>query len=582
MTEPGPSLPPDAGADPSGPPAPARPEAGDGTKDFARDLARDVATHVARDAAGEDTGWRRLDRRMLLVQPVQALGQFLPAIVVLLVAGGAGDETPWWWNLVLVLAPLAIGVWSWLTTEYRITTEQLTLRRGIVVRRRLTARLDRIRTVDVTASLLQRLLGLASVKVGTGSESPFVLPGLAAADARALRAQLLHVAREEQREEHRITTAGPAGVATTDPFAASGSSASADPRRDAPVGRAVPPVADSDDETTIAAFTPAWVRFAPFTLTGLVAVLAGAGFLAQFVDDLGERIVESDLGHSTIDYVLGLTTTVLVVGGVLLGLAVVVLAAVVSYVLRFWGYRLTRHARGTLGVSRGLLTTRFTTLEEARLRGVEVEQPFLLRLVGGARASALVTGLSGGDGESESDLLVPPAPLTEVRRVAGDVLRTSVPVEAALRRHGPRARRRRHTRALTAGVLLGGPAGAAVWWFSLTPWLYALAALPLFLAPWLAESRYRRLGHEVVAGHVVSRSGLFPETTTVVRTAAIIGWNVEETFWQRRAGLVTLVATIAAGDDSVEIYDLPLTQVEAVIRCATPGMAEQFMEPAGA
>lgn len=531
MTVPGPSLPP-------GPPTGAP--------------TSDVAAAV--DHAGGDTGWRRLDRRMLIVQPLQAVGQFLPAIIVVLVAGGARDETPWWWNLAAVVAPIVVGVWAWYTTTYRITSEQLTLRQGIVVRKTFTARIDRTRTVDVTASPLQRILGLASVKVGTGTESPFVLPGLAAEDARALRTQLLHVAREEQAGGHGAGEGDVTGVG----------------------GAAL---TDGPEEATISRLSPSWIRFAPFTLTGLVAVLAAVGFLSQFVNDLGERVVDSELGHSAIDYVLGLTATALVAGGIVLGLGLVVFASVASYILRFWGYHLTRHARGTLGVSRGLLTTRLTTIEERRLRGVEIERPLLLRLVGGGRASALVTGLTGDETSgSASDLLVPPAPLTEVRRVAADVLGVSAPLETALRSHGGRARRRRHTRALTSGLLVTVPVAAAAWWFSLTPWLFGLAALPVLLAPLLAESRYRRLGHEVVAGHLVSRSGLFPETTTVVRTSAIIGWNITESFWQRRAGLVTLAATIAAGDDSVDILDLPLELVEAVVRCATPGVAEQFME----
>ncbi|GAB48696.1 PH domain-containing protein [Mobilicoccus pelagius] len=517
---------------------------------------------IVADTTRPDSSWRRLDRRMLVVQPLEAFGHFLPAIVVVLVAGGTGSEAPWWTNLWVVVLPPVLGVWAWFTTEYRITREQLTLRRGLVSRKTLTARLDRIRTVDVTASLLQRLLGLAAVKVGTGTETPFVLPGLAAADAHALRAQLLHVAREER------------GEAAPGPNAA-GSGAPADGAAPGPMA---PPPAE---ETALAVFSPSWVRFAPFTLTGLVTVLAGVGAIAQFLDDLGERIVESDLGHSAIDHVLGLTTTMLVVGGVGLGLALVVVAALVSYVLRFWGYRLTRHPRGTLGISRGLLSTRHMTMEERRLRGVSLERPFLLRLVGGARASALVTGLSGATEQgSASDMLVPPAPLEEVRRVVADVLRAETPWQATLRAHGPRARRRRHTRALAGGLLLAVPAVLAVWWFELAPALLALAAVPVLVAPFLAESRYRRLGHTVVDGHLVSRVGLFPETTDVVRTSAIIGWNVDETFMQRRLGLVTLAATIAAGDDSIGIPDVPLAEAEAVVRCATPGLAEQFMDRA--
>ena len=102
---------------------------------------------------------------------------------------------------------------------------------------------------------------------------------------------------------------------------------------------------------------------------------------------------------------------------------VVTLLAVGGYVLSFWGYRLTRHLAGTLHVTRGLLTTRATSIEERRLRGVEIGEPVPLRWVGGRRLSAITTGLrSRNDNGGGSAMLVPPAPLGEVARVAGLVL----------------------------------------------------------------------------------------------------------------------------------------------------------------
>ena len=147
------------------------------------------------------------------------------------------------------------------------------------------------------------------------------------------------------------------------------------------------------------------------------------------------------------------------------GLVVVVLAAVVvvvallstgGYVLAFWGFRLTRHSGGTLHVARGLLSTRATTIEERRLRGVELSEPLLLRWAGGARCVAIATGLRVGRGaERGGSLLFPPGPRSEARRVAAEVLRTGDPLTAPLTRARaarhppalhPRARRRRRDR----------------------------------------------------------------------------------------------------------------------------------------
>ncbi|MDO5628284.1 MAG: PH domain-containing protein [Mobilicoccus sp.] len=499
---------------------------------------------LAADTTKSDTPWRRLDRRMLLILPLQAIGSFLPFIIVLVFVGRTG-QGPWWTNLVIVIAPIVYGIWSWATTSYRITEEALALRRGIFSRTTLTARLDRIRTVDVTATLLHRILGVATVKVGTGSETPFSLDGLAAADASALRAQLLHVAR-------------------------SGSDEDLDVRAE-----------DDADEEELARFSPAWIGYAPFSLAGLVTILAAAAFAFQFLDGNLMEVIESDAVDAAVDYAVSLTLAALIMQGTIAALVLFTVTAVITYVLRYWGYRLDRHPRGTFAVHRGLLTTRQTTIEERRLRGVELTRPLLLRLVGGARSTALVTGLGGGaESGSSSDLLVPPAPLAYVRDVSGAVMRTPGLFEVDIRRHGPAARRRRHIRALMGAAFWGVPVGLATWWWSLAPTLYAIPALLVLTAPLIAEGRYRRLGHAVTARHLVSRWGIAPESLVVVNTSAVIGWRVSETFFQRRLGLATLTAAIAAGDDHVSIVDIRIEDAEAVIRSVTPGLLEPFMESA--
>jgi putative membrane protein len=256
-------------------------------------------------------------------------------------------------------------------------------------------------------------------------------------------------------------------------------------------------------------------------------------------------------------------------------LVVVSVLSVVSYLVSFWGFELTRHPGGTLHVRRGLLTTRAVSLEERRLRGVEVSEPLLLRVARGARASAIATGLTGGGG---SALLLPPAPVAEAHRVAAEVLREPDPTAAPLHRHGPAARRRRYTRALGVVVIIVVAlyavhrwAGAPSW-----PWLAALLLFPVGAV--LAADRYRNLGHALTGGYLVGRSGSVVRDTFALRREGIIGWRFDQSFFQRRAGLTTLTATTAGGASA---YTVPDIENGAAIRLAdeaVPGLLRPFLQ----
>ena len=323
---------------------------------------------------------------------------------------------------------------------------------------------------------------------------------------------------------------------------------------------------------------PRWTVYAPFTLSGVVTALAVAGVAWRIVDQLNldaTRLsaVQGVLGH------LERTPVWLDVAQALVGLVVVVtLLSVGGYVLSFWGYRLTRHLAGTLHVTRGLLTTRATSIEERRLRGVEIAEPVPLRWAGGRRLSAITTGLrSRNDNGGGSAMLVPPAPLAEVARVAGLVLGDPSLVTVALRPHGAAARRRRLVRATVpaAAVLLA--AGVAQQLADLPGWVVPIAALPLLLAVPMGLDRYRGLGHTVSGSYLVTRSGSLSRRRDVVARDGVIGWNVRQTFFQRRAGLVTLSATTAAGSQAYKVLDVDPQEAVRVVQETTPGLLEPFL-----
>ena len=150
---------------------------------------------------------------------------------------------------------------------------------------------------------------------------------------------------------------------------------------------------------------------------------------------------------------------------------------------------------------------------------------------------------------------MPPAPRAVVERAAVAVLGAAGPVTGPLVAHGPAAVRRRWTRALVPAALLrpaGGRRGSA-------PRCGSWRPLVLPVAAGLALDRARALGHALVDGHLVARSGSMVRRRSALRVDDVIGWNFRATWFQRRVGLTTLVATTAGGGQAVPSSTSPRT-----------------------
>lgn len=504
------------------------------------------ATPSDRDVLTRDADWRRLDVRMLLVHPVNEVIRFLPALVAVFLLGShSGDDL--WWHLLAVAVPVALGLLRYATTRFRITADQLELRRGLVSRNVLTARLDRVRTVELTSSLIHRLLGLAKVQVGTGSarkggEDRFALDSLGVGEARSLRHALLH--RASVADD--ASTDRTAGTATGE-------------RVSAP-----------EPDERLLAFDPAWIRFAPLTTGGLLIVVAALAAGNQLIGPAIQRFSDNvDLGKPAH---LGFA----IIGAVVAFVVVISVLSIIGYVLANWGFTLTRDPAGrSVHIRKGLLTTRETSLELVRVRGLEIHEPLGLRLARGARLAAIVTGLSRK--EAGSTALAPAAPASVVADTAAALLREDTALTMPLSGHGPRAVRRRYSRALGVALVLAVVWVVIVLALDWSPLWWVLAVLPVTLAVPLAHDRAGRLGHGLTPRFLVSRAHCFQGRRVVLEREGIIGWNLDQTWFQRRAGLVTMTATTAAGKQGYRLIDVPEAQAVALADEATPGLVTEFL-----
>ncbi len=230
-----------------------------------------------------------------------------------------------------------------------------------------------------------------------------------------------------------------------------------------------------------------------------------------------------------------------------------------------------------------MITTRRTSIEGARLVGVEVTDTLLLRAVGGARCLTIATGLRIGRGTDRGGtVLLPAAPRPKALWVAAAVLETTAPLTAALVAHGPRARDRRYTRAVTGAFGLTALTAALGLVFGDRGWLLAgptigVFAVTIVAGRALARDRYRALGHTWAGGYLVSRYGSVVRRHHNLSATAIIGWNLRATIWQRRLGLVTLAATTAAGRQRYPVPDVAVEEAVRFARVGPPGLIEQFL-----
>ncbi len=489
-----------------------------------------------------EIAWQRLSPRMLLVHPVYELLRELPFLIGAIVLGTTtGNQS---WTFAVLAYTVVVGVARWVTTSYRIDADQLQLRTGLLQRKVLSLPLNRIRSVSSDARLLHRVMGLTVVRVSTGQEAKgqsgsggFELNAVEVGQVPRLKAILL-ADTGDAAERVDATTAEP-----------------------------------SPTDTVLARWQPAWLRYSPLSVSGLLSLGAAAGVVYEsgFVGPLQHsRIVKSVLDDAER---LGPTNTIAIVGGAVLVASV--LLAVLRSLFTYGNLVLLRQA-DVLHLRHGLLRLRERAYDMSRLRGGTLRQPLLVRMFGGARLDAVMTGVHGA---GEASVLLPPCPVSTAEAVLTELVGDAEVVSGPLRGHGRRAATRRWTRALGLPVLAG--AGLAV-----VTVLFGKSVVPVWVWPawiavtaWcalLAVDRIGALGHRVHDGWLVMRSGSVERRRDCLATAGIISWTVRQTPFQRRAKVATLVAATAAGVKRYPLIDVPEDLVWSIAAEASPWVADSI------
>ena len=476
---------------------------------------------------------RRTSPRIVLVHTVtfRQARQFVPVLIPVVAAtgfdGGAGTIAALAIGITVFSA--AVAALSWWRFGYTDGPAAVVVTRGLLSRSVRTVPNDRIRGVEVEAPALHRLFGLVRLRIdaaagAAGQDEELVVDGVPRAEGDRLRIAVL---------THRGAPAFPAEESTP-------------------------------AEEELVRWDNRWLLYAPLLGSYLALPLAGLVALLRFGDELPHGLLD---GLGPVDVPAGWLVPAAVVAMLLL----VVAGAVVGAAVVNWGFRLVRRGSSLVAV-RGLVTRRHTELELDRIRGVTLTEGLGMRWVGAARAGALVTGL--GDAERRGQLL-PLGPRAEAEALMHRLVDDPGPLLA----HPPAALRRRLARAVTLGLLV--TAAGAVLTATLGRWevLAAGVALTVLGVP-VARGLYGALGHAVGARALSVRRGWLVREQAVLERRAVVGWQVRQSLFQRRAGLATVTACVGAGDGGYPAVDMAARDA-AAFACGASDTWAAALLPAG-
>jgi putative membrane protein len=396
-------------------------------------------------------------------------------------------------ELALVGGLLSYGLLRFLRRTYLLTDESLSMRSGLLLVKQRTLERARIQNVEVRASLVHRLLGVAAVRVSEPSGRSVI--------------ELDPVSRH-----------------TADMLV----TALRGPRADLSTVEAGSATCDDEQVTVDDSRTPTAARIAISWQRIALANIVSGPVLAAVVT----LVLALSMRPEFVRYPLVLLFVTLVVA--------------VRRSVRLANFTLTVDDQ-MLRTTTGPLTTVEQGVRPDQIQSIIVSRSWLRRWIG----VESVHFTSAEAGSAEERHLAPAWAMgrwPQLVRVARPDLNLT---EESLRPVSPRT----VTRYRTRGVVVLASIGVAAMWFPLL-WVVApfWCALGVW---WYPRRRYQRYGVRISDGLIISRTGTATERVHLTHATWIEEVRVDQTPGQRRLGLADLRYSGLGRRNSVTVPDLP-------------------------
>ena len=562
-------------------------------------------------------GAHRSSARGIALDSFKMFGALVVVLVAMVAAALRGeDPVPGAWVVavvvvvpVVVAVPVAAAV-GWRTRTWELADDGLVLRSGVFVRSQRRIPYQRVHSVDLSASVLERVLGVVTVTVdtgvggvGEGNKVKHLLRPDGEALKRALFARRVLVdkqtaARVGVEGAGGLADAGaPAGAADAPDAAVAAGAKGGDPAGDVAYEMRLP-----NRLHVLAAVTDFNMGAALLSLfLALVGVL-------QFADDLfggiaaavGRAVGEAlgDMAGQVAAVGVAALLPVALAGVAMTIAATLVVAWVVSTALAYirWGGFVLRRRGERVEVSCGLLSRSTRAVELGRVQSVSMDQSPLRRAAGCVQVAVRTVGSVQADSSSlsrERVVLHPCMPSAEAAAFVAQVLpefagAVSVPVDdLGLHRLPAAALRRTLLRGVYWAAFFAAVLAVPTWLVgrfdfadpSLAVaasgavslgWAAALVGCALMFVVRVLAWRIRRIG---ACGPVlVTVDGAVGRSTTYMARTKLQSLTRRVSPFQARAGVATVKVRSActSPDGDPRMRDVEASAVEGLMAWVRP------------
>lgn len=526
-----------------------------------------------------------------------AFGVSLVAIVRT-VGGNVAKDLPGVIAIASAIVALSVvsSVITWRTRTWELTDAGIMLRSGLVTSKQLQVPYEHIHTVNMSSSLVERVLGLMTLDLDTGAAS---------SEGEATRIRGLHAGMAEAlREELFRRKAAVLADQGLDARTAAETSAEADDE--------APMAAPAPSPDACYTLTTAQLVFAALTEARVVA--QAAAFLILIVQGINLLQESALVNLSDVAGDIAVLPVALLVGAAVLLLALaLVVGFAVSFVMSLIGYAGYRAERagGLISVERGLLSRTSHTVALERIQSISIRQGLIRQLIGYAEVRASVVGAVGSSDEmstADGVVLHPFIRLTEVDaflasiapdfsvvktgRVCFDSSSEELEEIGLVRLPRAAARRLAFRTAMKSLALAVALAGAGVFLVHVLlageSWsMVRLAIGALFVVVGVAAVarmmlsavlRYRdsRIGHD--RARLVMVVGGVKRRTEVVLRARLQHATASASPFQRRVQVATFMTRTAATSDLV-LRDVSAADADALLAWIRPRRGAGAAQP---
>ncbi|WP_303636895.1 PH domain-containing protein [Stenotrophomonas tuberculopleuritidis] len=483
----------------------------------------------------------------LFVLLMQLRHYFLP-LVALLVFGQRGDRDPLWAQLIplgAIVALVLVSVLQYLSYRYRIGSDAITVRSGLLARNRREIPFARIHNVEVRQNPLHRLFGVAELRLeSAGGVRP-------EAEMRVLRLD------QALALEQLVRQRGQPPVAVADDIAAA---------------------ATTRDDDPVLLRLSSWdvVRMGLLSNRGWALAIAAFGVLFQTVprpvmDDALQRGGREAFGYASHLHPGVAGALMLLLATLLLGWLSLRVLSVVLTLLRYHGFTLSERER-RLTVSTGLLSRTRSSVARRRIQAWTLRESTLQRWFG--LRQLRIDSAAGGPSRDDDRALRELAPLAAAGTCDG-LVRHLLPQLQWPPPHWQPVPQRGWWRLCLPSMLMVPLLAAGMYW-RWGPWaLLVLAWLPVALL--VANRQMARIGWHLDAQFVAVRGGWWKRWWRWAELDKVQGLRLQRSPLDKLLGTASLQLDTAGahGDVALALNYLPHAQAQQVMEQLAAALARR-------